>query len=97
MGLVRKIVSFVAVSLVAGAVSSDASAASKRTDAAARSDVRQLLSLMDKDKNGTVSKEEFLQYMSATFDALDVNRSGQLEPTELRNARTPIAKHPGGR
>jgi Ca2+-binding EF-hand superfamily protein len=97
MGMARKIVTAFIIGLVAGAVSSHASAASKQTDATARSDVRHLLSLMDRDKNGTVSKEEFLQYMSETFDSLDVNRSGQLEPTELNNVRTPIRKHPGGR
>ena len=48
--------------------STAALAASKRTDAAAESDVRNLLLLMDKDKNGTVSKEEFLQYLSQAFD-----------------------------
>jgi hypothetical protein len=40
---------------------------------------------MDKDMNGTVSKGEFLQFMGQMFDRFDVNRSNQLEPTELRN------------
>src|SRR5271156_4140809 len=58
---------------------------SRRTGAAAQSDVRQLTRMMDKDANGRVSKSEFMQYMSQTFDRLDVNKSGQLEPDELRH------------
>jgi hypothetical protein len=77
------------MSLVAGTVSTAALAAGKRSDSAAQSQVRQLLRLMDKDKNGTVSKDEFMQYMSQMFDRLDVDRSEQLEPKELRRATSP--------
>jgi len=45
---------------------------------------QQLLRRMDRDANGRVSKSEFLQHMSQTFDRLDVNKSGQLEPNELQ-------------
>ncbi len=40
--------------------------------------------MMDKDQNGVVSKQEFMDFMSQTFDGLDVNASGQLEPSEVR-------------
>lgn len=70
--------------LLAVAVSSVANAASKRTSATADSDVRQILRMMDRDQNGTVSKDEFLQYMSQTYDRLDVNGNQQLESHELR-------------
>jgi Ca2+-binding EF-hand superfamily protein len=53
------------------------------TTAHAESDVRHLLSLMDTDKNGVVSREEFLEFMGQTFDRIDVNKSGTLEPKEL--------------
>jgi hypothetical protein len=84
-----KFIAMVGMSLVAATVSTAALAASKRTDTAAQSQVRQLLRLMDKDKNGTVSKDEFMQYMSQMFDRLDVDRSAQLEPKELRRATSP--------
>jgi len=58
-------------------------ASSKRTNAAATRDVRQLVVLMDKDKNGSVSKEEFLDFMSQTFDRADVNHDMQLSPAEV--------------
>jgi Ca2+-binding EF-hand superfamily protein len=49
---------------------------------------------MDKDKNGAVSKDEFMEYMSQTFDRLDVNKGGQLERSELSNAELPFGKVP---
>ena len=55
-----------------------------RTKAIATQDVRQLMQLMDKDMNGSVSKTEFMDFMSQTFDRLDVNKSGQLESEELQ-------------
>jgi Ca2+-binding EF-hand superfamily protein len=60
----------------------------KGTSAAA-TNVVQLLRLMDKDKNDAVSKDEFMEYMSQTFDRLDVNKSGQLERNELRRMADP--------
>ncbi len=43
-----------------------------------------LLRQMDTDKNGVVSKKEFMQFMSRTFHRLDTNRNGSLERNELR-------------
>jgi hypothetical protein len=56
----------------------------------ASSDVRELLRLMDKDRNGSVSKDEFMQFMSQTFDRLDVNKSGQLESKEALSTAFPF-------
>jgi len=42
-----------------------------------------LLQIMDKDKNGKVSKEEFLNFMSAEFDRLDRDKNGELDVQEL--------------
>lgn len=81
---VQKCLALIGVLLV-GTMSISAFAASDRTRAAADRDVKELLRLMDKDQNGSVSKDEFLQFMSQTFDRLDVNRSGQLERNELRH------------
>jgi hypothetical protein len=44
---------------------------------------KQLLLLMDRDKNGKVSKQEFLAYREAEFDRLDVNKDGELDVKEL--------------
>jgi hypothetical protein len=41
---------------------------------------------MDQDKNGVVSKEEFMQFMGAEFDRLDVDKSGGLTAKELSHS-----------
>jgi len=74
--------------LLAGAlVSASAFGASRRTWTAGQRYVAQLVQLMDQDKNGRVSKEEFMSFMSAEFDRLDVDRSGELTPEELSRSR----------
>lgn len=50
-------------------------------------EVRQLVLLMDADKNGRVSKREFLNFMSAEFDRLDVDKSGELDVKELAQSQ----------
>ncbi len=47
--------------------------------------VVQLLDLMDTNKNGAVSKDEFMQFMAAEFDYADRNKDGELNPRELRS------------
>lgn len=66
---------------VAGVTSSYA--ASRRTWAVGEKHVAELLRLMDRDQNGRVSKEEFLTFMSAEFDRLDRDKSGELTREEL--------------
>lgn len=51
--------------------------------AAENAHVKALLRLMDADQNGRVSKEEFMQFMSAEFDRIDADRSGELTHEEL--------------
>jgi sulfatase maturation enzyme AslB (radical SAM superfamily) len=45
--------------------------------------IKQLLPLMDTDKNGMVSKQEFMKFMESEFDRLDKNKKGQLDVKEL--------------
>ena len=54
----------------------------ERTD-----EVKQLLLLMDTDKNGKISKQEWVNFMSAEFDRLDKDKSGDLNPKELAESR----------
>ena len=46
-------------------------------------DVRHLLPLMDADKKGMVSKQEYMRYMEAEFERLDKNKVGRLDVKEL--------------
>jgi Ca2+-binding EF-hand superfamily protein len=89
MSMTAKFTALVGMSLVAATISTAALAAGKRADTAAESQVRALLRQMDKDKNGTVSKDEFMQYMSQMFDRLDNDSSNQLERKELRRMSDP--------
>ncbi len=49
--------------------------------------VQQLLLLMDTDKNGKISKQEWMNFMSAEFDRLDTNKTGELDPKELAHSK----------
>jgi hypothetical protein len=44
---------------------------------------KQLLLLMDRDKNGKVSREEFTSFMEAEFNRLDKDKNGELDVNEL--------------
>jgi len=69
----------------------------QRTLALGEDEVKQLLFLMDTDKNGKISKKEFLRFMEAEFDRLDKDKSGELDPKELtqsqiRSSRPAVGK-----
>lgn len=51
--------------------------------AAGEAEAKRLLVLMDRDKNGKVSKEEFMKFMEEEFERMDVNKDGELDVTEL--------------
>src|SRR5215469_7093832 len=54
--------------------------------------VRQLLALMDADKNGKVSKEKYLRFMEAEFERLD-NGQPICRKIEVRTmAQCPVAR-----
>jgi hypothetical protein len=88
-------ITLITISLVAGASSTPAFAAGRRALAQGEKETQQLLRLMDVDQNGRVSKQEFMQFMEAEFDRLDVDRSGELTVKELSHFRY-SAPHPGG-
>ena len=48
---------------------------------------KQLLLLMDRDKSGKVSRQEFMSFMEAEFDRLDKDKSGELDVNELRESQ----------
>jgi hypothetical protein len=60
--------------------------------AAATEAAKQLILAMDTDKNGKISKEEWMKFMSDEFDRLDVNHNGELDPKELLQSRMRV--HP---
>lgn len=76
-------IALVTVPLVVGAAWNPAFAVSTRGVAAGESWARQMLQLMDTDKDGRVSREEWMRFMAAEFDHLDVNHDGYLSVREL--------------
>ena len=46
-------------------------------------EVKQMLPLMDQDKDGKVSKQDFMEFMEAEFDRLDKTKEGKLDVKKL--------------
>jgi hypothetical protein len=53
----------------------------------AADEVRQLLLMMDTDKNGKISKQEWMTFMAAEFERLDKDKTGELDIKELSQSR----------
>jgi hypothetical protein len=54
--------------------------------------VRELLVLMDTNKNGRISKQEWMDFMAREFDRLDTDHSGELDPIELERSRLVVQR-----
>jgi Ca2+-binding EF-hand superfamily protein len=48
---------------------------------------KQMLVLMDRDKSGKVSRQEYMDFMAAEFERLDKNKDGELDVKELTQVR----------
>jgi hypothetical protein len=88
----KTVLVILAVAALLGSVSSKAwargdNAQPRPPQVLAEQDVKDLILLLDTDKNGKVSKEEFMKFMEAEFDRLDKDKSGELDVRELRESR----------
>jgi hypothetical protein len=61
--------------------------------AVCEAEVKKMLSLMDQDKDGTVSKQDFMNFMEAEFGRLDNTKEGKLDVKKLTQ---PPAQPVGG-
>ena len=50
--------------------------------------VKQLLLVMDADKRGKISKQEWMAFMEAEFDRLDAEKKGELDQTAIKQSMT---------
>jgi Ca2+-binding EF-hand superfamily protein len=75
-----------AMSLTGIAVAQKLGSSQQDKFAAANENVKELLLLMDADKNGKISKGEWMSFMEAEFNRLDKDGNGELDLAELRHA-----------
>jgi hypothetical protein len=54
-------------------------------------EVRQLLLLIDTDKNGKITKQEWMKFMEAEFDRLDKDKSGDLDAKDLTQSKLRVS------
>jgi Ca2+-binding EF-hand superfamily protein len=57
--------------------------------------VKQLLPLMDTDKKGMISRQEFMNFMEAEFERLDKNKKGELNVKELTQSSLSASRFAG--
>ncbi|MGA7694471.1 MAG: hypothetical protein WCA76_05545 [Candidatus Sulfotelmatobacter sp.] len=60
-------------------------------------EVRQLLLLIDTNKNGKISKPEWMKFMEAEFDRLDKEKKGELDVKELTQSKLRVSHASVGR
>jgi|SRR5208283_3646143 len=79
----RSLLAFFLMGVVAASQASNAPAPAVAPQspkvAAGEAEAKKPLLLMDTDKNGKVSRAEFMSFMAAEFDRLDVNHDGELD------------------
>ena len=84
---------FIATWAMLGTVVAQKAAVPKPQDklALGEEEVKQLLLLMDTDKNGKISKQEWIKFMEAEFDRLDKGKNGQLDAKELAQSKLRVS------
>jgi EF hand domain-containing protein len=75
------------VCLTTAALGAVETPAPKDKMALGEADVKRLILLMDNDKNGKISEAEFMRFMKAEFQRLDVDGSGELDVKELKKSQ----------
>ena len=88
IGVTTTVLAFGTIAGIAAAQKVDKSVPrQQRTLALSDDEVKQLVLMMDADKNGKISKQEFLAFMGAEFDKLDKDKSGELDVRELAQSQ----------
>jgi Ca2+-binding EF-hand superfamily protein len=86
--IVAIVVSVATWAMLGTAVAQKASVPKKKDKLSlGEAEVKQLLLLMDTDKNGKISKQEWMKYMEAEFDRLDKAKTGELDAKELAQSQ----------
>jgi len=78
-----KLLCSAAVLLAIGSLAAPASAADEKALRRGEAATKRLMGNMDKDKDGKVTKEEFMKYMEAEFDRIDQNKDKTISSQEM--------------
>jgi EF hand domain-containing protein len=85
---------FVAGAMEGSAIAAQIAATPKSQNqnnvAVGETNTKQLLLLMNQDKEGKVSRQEFMSFMEAEFDRLDKKKDGKLNVKELTQPQAPM-------
>jgi hypothetical protein len=96
-----RVIVFIAVLVVTGTVLGTAAAQKASVPkpqnklALAEDEVKHLLFLMDSDKKGMISKQEFMKFMEAEFERLDRDKKGELNVKELTQSSLTASRSTG--
>ena len=58
-------------------------------------DVKHLLLLMDTDKQGKVSKQEYMKFMEAEFNRMDKDKHGELDVKAITQSNLSVSRFVG--
>jgi hypothetical protein len=84
-----------AAAMVGTAAGQKATPRPQNTLAIGEDQVRQLLLLMNIDKRGKISKQEFMGFMQAEFERLDKDKTGELDVKELTQSNLHARRYVG--
>jgi hypothetical protein len=90
------ILSVIAVTFL-GTAAAQKSSAPRAQDrlAIGEENIRQLLPLMDADKNGNVSKQSYMKFMEAEFHRLDKSNRGEINARLLSQSNLSASRFTG--
>ena len=80
-----KFVATIAVLAAAAGVTSSTMAAEAAKGGPGATYTKALITKMDVNRDGKVTKAEFMKFVEAEFDYLDKDKSGQLDTSEVMN------------
>ena len=89
----RFVATLFAIGSIAGVSFAQKDSAPKPQDklALGENQVTQLLLLMDTNKNGKITKQEWMKFMEAEFDRLDRQKSGAIDAKEVTQSNLHVS------
>jgi Ca2+-binding EF-hand superfamily protein len=85
VGIIVVIIAMVATGSVLGVAAAQKASVPKSQDklALGEDEVKKLLLIMEPDKMGKISKQEYMKFMEAEFERLDKDKNGELDVKKL--------------